>query len=129
MKLHSNVPKIKHFEDENDNSFCINDRVRIQYEAKQKEFPYSGGGIIGHIKDIFHDSFIVTNFWGDKEIQYNEVFIIKRVDEYENFENTPYINDEECEFWRTHWYTKDGLKKKTEEDIKYLEEFHSEYNK
>ena len=112
----------------NDNTFVVGDNVRIQFlPTKYKEYPYSGGGVIGKIKDIIKNGCIIGNYYGDVIATLDNIFIIKKVGEDETFDNTPYINDEEREFWRTHWYTKDGIKEKTAEDIKMLEEFNKNF--
>lgn len=130
MKVISNVPKYPILMTNTCHIFDIGDRVRIQYyPKKEKEYLYSGGGIIGKIKQIFHDSFIVENSLDERLVMLEDVFIIKKISEDENFDNTPYIDDEEREFWRTHWHTKDGIKEKTAEDLKMLEEFENKWNK
>ena len=124
MVLQSNVPEMPMFVSDDYHAFMIGDRVRIQlYPTIEKQYPYSGGGIIGKITVIHHDSFLIRTSIDERYVKFTEVFIIKKVDDQENFDNTPYINDEEREFWRTHWQTRNGIKKKSEEDIRRLEEF------
>jgi len=128
--LRSNVPETPMFVSDDYHSFMIGDRVRVQfYPKKEKEYPYSGGGIIGKIAAIYYDSFLIKTSMTDRIVSFTEVFIIKKVDDKESFDNTPYINDEEREFWRTHWHTKEGIKEKTAEDLKMLEEFNKKWNK
>lgn len=130
MFLNSNVPENPIIMTNTYHVFNIGDRVRIQYyPKKEKEYPYSGGGIIGKIKAISHNSLTIESSFADKLVTFDEIFIIKKVSDEENFDNTPYIDDEEREFWRTHWHTKDGIKEKTAEDIKMLEAFFLKYNK
>lgn len=113
MVLQSNVPEMPMFVSDDYHAFTIGDRVRIQfYPTEEKQYPYSGGGMIGKIAAIYYDSFLIKTSMTDRIVRFTEVFIIKKVDDKENFENTPYINDEEREFWRTHWYTPDGIKVK-----------------
>ena len=124
MVLQSNVPEMPMFVSDDYHAFTIGDRVRIQfYPTEEKQYPYSGGGMIGKITAIYHDSFLVKTSMNERYVKFTEVFIIKKVNDQENFENTPYINDEEREFWRTHWRTRNGIRKKSEEDISRLEEF------
>ena len=126
MKIMSNIPEIPMMITTDHKTFKIGDRVRVQFVAKKyPEYPYSGGGVIGFIKAINHDSFVVNK----RIVAFNDVYIVKKVDEAETFETVPNINDEEREFWRTHWITKDGIKKKTAEDLKMLEEFNKEWKK
>lgn len=54
------------------------------------------------------------------------MFIIKIVDEHETFDTVPNINDEEREFWRTHWFTRDGIKRKTRKELRILEKYDKE---
>ena len=130
MMLKSNVPETPMFVSDDYHTFMLGDRVRVQfYPEKEKKYPYSGSGMIGKIAAIYHDSFLIKNNMMHRIVRFTEVFIIKKVDDKENFDNTPYINDEEREFWRTHWITKDGIKKKTAEDSKMLEEFNKEWKK
>ena len=124
MVLQSNVPEMPMFVSDDYHAFTILDRVRIQfYPTEEKQYPYSGGGMIGKIAAIHHDGFLVKTSMNERYVKFTEVFIIKKVNDQENLDNTPYINDEEREFWRTHWQTRNGIKKKSEEDIRRLEEF------
>lgn len=107
----------------NNEVYKIGDRVRVQFVAKKyPQYPYSGGGIIGNIKQIYHDYFVVNN----RKVDFDDVFIIKIVDEHETFDTVPNINDEEREFWRTHWFTRDGIKRKTRKELRILEKYDKE---
>ena len=107
----------------NNDVYKIGDRVRVQFVAKKDpQYPYSGGGIIGNIKQIYHDYFVVNN----RKVDFDDVFIIKTVDEHETFDTVPNINDEEREFWRTHWFTRDGIKRKTQKELRILEKYDKE---
>lgn len=107
----------------NNEVYKIGDRVRVQFVAKKyPQYPYSGGGIIGNIKQIYHDYFVVNN----RKVDFDDVFIIKTVDEHETFDTVPNINDEEREFWRTHWFTRDGIKRKTRKELLILEKYDKE---
>lgn len=107
----------------NNEVYKIGDRVRVQFVAKKyPQYPYSGGGIIGNIKQIYHDYFVVNN----RKVDFDDVFIIKTVDEHETFDTVPNINDEEREFWRTHWFTRDGIKRKTRKELRILEKYDKE---
>lgn len=124
MKITSNVPEHPIFVTNTFHVFSVGNRVRVQlYPKKEKEYPYSGNAMIGKIKDIFHNGFIIENGIIAKPIMFGDIFIIRNADENESFDNTPYINDEEREFWRTHWMTKDGIKEKTAEDLEMLKNF------
>lgn len=130
MKIMSNIPEIPMMITTDYKTFKIGDRVRVQFVAKKyPEYPYSGGGVIGVITAINHDSFVVDFVLDKRVVAFDDVYIIKNVGETETFETVPNINDEEREFWRTHWITKDGIKKKTAEDLKMLEEFNKELKK
>lgn len=127
MKIMSNIPEIPMMITTDYKTFKIGDRVRVQFVAKKyPEYPYSGGGVIGHIKSINYNSFVIDYVLDTKVIEFDDIYIIKKVDDAETFDTVPNINDEEREFWRTHWITKDGIKKKTAEDSKMLEEFNKE---
>ncbi len=124
MKITSNVQERPIFVTNTFHVFSVGNRVRVQlYPKKEKEYPYSGSGIIGKIKDIFHNGFIIENSIIAKPIMFEDIFIIRNADENESFDNTPYINDEERAFWCTHWITKNGIKEKTAEDLEMLKNF------
>lgn len=80
---------------------------------------------IGEILDIRYDEIDVDiiKIHELKSISLSDIFKIRMAKEDENLNNTPYFDDEEREFWKTHWVTKEGIKEKTSEDIKELEEF------
>lgn len=123
--ISSNVPqeKEKFITFDGETKFYIGDKVRIQY-------PEWRGGVIGNIHDIFSDSISIdVETIGIKNIPFDIIWKMRRVERNENFDTVPYYDAEEKEFWRTHWITKDGIKEKTEEDIKMLEEFHRKYEK
>lgn len=104
--------------------FGIGARIRIQFEAKQPEFPYSGNGMIGIINSFNNDGIMLNNnTYGLTFVYFSRIFLMKHISDFENFENTPFYNDEEKKFWLTHWMTKDGIKKKTKEEIEMLENF------
>lgn len=62
-----------------------------------------------------------------KEIMLEDIEKLRRAEPNETFETVPYYDAEEKEFWRTHWYTRDGIKEKTSEDIAMLEKFFGKY--
>lgn len=104
--------------------FRKGDRIRIMKKNM--------GGYIGEIVEIKFDSVVlnVKLFPGDKsteEVDLHQIEKIRRAEPGETFDTVPYFDAEEKEFWRTHWYTKDGIKEKTPEDIKMLEEFFAKY--
>ena len=90
-------------------------------------------GYIGEIVEIKSYSIVlnVPICKGDdfkREIDLSEINKLRRAEPNETFETVPYYDAEEKEFWRTHWYTRDGIKEKTPEDIAMLESFFNEYN-
>lgn len=129
MTIASNVPEkpiiITLYED-----IAIGDKVRIQMYPKDesdKKYPYSGAGMIGKVEAIHFDSFVISLDAFSKTIMFDEIFIIRKAGEKESFYNTPFIDDKEREFWHTHWRTPEGIKEKTAEDIKMLEEFNLKF--
>lgn len=103
--------------------FYIGNRIRVATKNRS--------GYIGELFEIKHDTITLRlNFGSEKE--YKELNIssiekLRRAEPNETFDTVPYFDAEEKEFWRTHWYTKDGIKEKTPEDIKMLEEFFAKY--
>lgn len=123
----SNVPSKKHVlfltEDKPTEVFHVGDRVRILYKEHK-------GGIIGIISDISYDSVFVSNeVYKGREVSFDTIDKMRTVPQSENFETVPYYDKEEEEFWRTHWYTPEGIKEKTPEDIKMLEEYRKKWEK
>lgn len=100
----------------NDENFYIGDEVRILYTNYE-------GGIIGWIDNIDGDGVGIRNEISGKYVLFSKIQKMRHTKENETFDTVPYYDEEEREFWRTHWCTKDGIKEKTEEDIKMLEEF------
>lgn len=123
MTIKSNVPKPEEicvFTDDN-TKFFIGDNVRIQYVDWK-------GGIIGKISDIFADSLVIyTSIMGERVVLFSEIQKIKKVALDETFDTVPFYDEEEAEFWRTHWVTREGIKEKTAEDIRMVEEFKKKY--
>lgn len=123
MTIKSNVSKPEEicvFMDDN-TKFFIGDNVRIQYVDWK-------GGIIGKISDIFADSLaIYTSIIGERIVSFSEIQKMKKVALDETFDTVPFYDEEEVEFWRTHWVTREGIKEKTAEDIRMLEEFKKKY--
>lgn len=117
----SNVPVERFVTFNDDVKFYIGDKVRIQY-------PEWRGGVVGDITDIRENSLSVDiGIFGTKEVPFEKIWKMRRAETNEDFNTVPYYDAEEKEFWRTHWITKDGIKEKTEEDIKMLEEFFEKY--
>lgn len=110
----SNIPREKYVIYNNEN-FYIGNEVRILY--------VNHNGIIGWIYNIDADGVDIRNEIGIKYIPFSEIKKMRHTKENEDLDTVPYYDEEEKEFWRTHWCTKDGIKEKTEEDIKMLEEF------
>lgn len=113
----SNVPTKKHITFSGGN-FFIGDYVRIQYKDWK-------GGVIGVIDDIYPDSLEITSGILVKKVLFSEIEKLKKVPRSENFNTVPYYDEEDKEFWRTHWITPEGIKEKTEEDLKILEELYA----
>ena len=119
--VNSNIPQEKYVSFNNKVKFYIGDKVRIQYIEWR-------GGVIGKILDIFPDSLnIDIKFFGSENVPFSKIWKMRRAEHNEDFNTVPYYDAEEKEFWRTHWITKDGIKEKTAEDIKMLEEFAKKY--
>ena len=123
MTIKSNVSKPEEicvFTDDN-TKFFIGDNVRIQYVDWK-------GGIIGKISDIFADNLVIyTGIMGERIVLFSEIQKMKKVALDETFDTVPFYDEEEAEFWRTHWVTREGIKEKTAEDIRMLEEFKKKY--
>lgn len=113
--ISSNVPKEKYMM-YNEEKFYIGNEVRILYANHT-------GEIIGWIDNIDSDGVDIQNEISIRYIPFSEIYKMRRTKENENFETIPYYDEEDKEFWRIHWCTKDGIKEKTEEDLKMLEEF------
>ena len=117
--LKTNVPEIFCLETEHA-QFYIDDRIRVVLD--------SGSSYIGKIVDIKTDSIVLGFEYHDiKEIKLNDIKKLRRAEPNETFDTVPYYDAEEKEFWRTHWYTKNGIQEKTPEDIAMLEEFFKKY--
>lgn len=114
--VNSNIPQEKYVSFNDEVKFYIGDKVRIQY-------PEWRGGVVGEILDIFSDSLTVdVGIFGRKHVPFSKIWKMRRAEHNEDFDTVPYYDAEEKEFWRMHWITKDGIKMKTEEDVKMLEE-------
>lgn len=121
----TNIPKEIYINNDNV-QFHKGERVRIL----AKNYNYS---CIGDVIEINTDSIILLliplSKWDTKRetkrIVLKDIEKIRKAEQDETLDNVPYFDDEEKEFWRTHWCTKDGIKEKTEEDIKMLKDFFS----
>ena len=58
-----------------------------------------------------------------RTIFFEDIFLMRRVSEEETFENTPYYDEAERQFWEDYWWTADGIARKTDEDKRKLKEF------
>lgn len=117
----TNIPKEIYVSFNNEVKFYVGDKVRIQYIDWR-------GGVVGNIAGIFPDSIdIDIGVFGIKNVPFLKIWKMRRAEHNENFDTVPYYDAEEKEFWHTHWITKDGIKEKTPEDIKMLEEFFEKY--
>lgn len=117
--LKTNVPE-KPCLDTGNAKFFVGDRIRVVLNS------YSS--YIGNISEIKANSIVLTfEMFDAKEIKLDEVYKLRRAEPGETFDAVPYYDEEEKEFWRTHWYTKDGIKEKTPGDIAMLEEFFNKY--
>lgn len=94
--IYSNVPSTKCLY-AGRKLFIIGDYVRVLYVNGH-------GGIIGEIKDIRTDTVLIE----DHVLLFSEIYKMKEVSREETFDNTPYFDEEEKEFWNTHWITKYG---------------------
>ena len=119
----TNVPETLYL-DTGHARFYKGDRIRVSMKNRN--------GYIGEILEIKAESIVlfVPIYKGDdstREIVLRDIDKLRRAEPNETFETVPYYDAEEKEFWRTHWYTRDGIKEKTPEDIKMLEEFFAKY--
>lgn len=78
--------------------FIIGDYVRVLYANGH-------GGIIGEIKDIRTETVLID----DRVLWFSEIYKMKEVSREETFDNTPWFDEEEKEFWRTYKITKNGI--------------------
>ena len=112
MSVVSNVPKVPHIIFNDADLFTIGDCVRVQIYPKDRRYPYAGGGYIGKIENISHDGITIKTSINNYFVALDDIFIIRKTVNGENFVTTPYINNEEKEFWQTHCRTRDGIKRK-----------------
>ena len=101
-------------------NFTIGDRVRILTINKSEYIGYVE--CINETLVILHVT-ICPDWVELKTVFMAEIYKMRRAEPWETFDVLPYFDAEEKEFWRTHWHTRDGIKEKTPEDIKMLEEF------
>ena len=122
MPVNSNIPKLdeKCVFFDNNTRFFVGDNVRIQYVDWK-------GEIIGEILDISSNNLTITSILGPKRISFSKIRKMKKVPYDETFDTVPFYDEEDAEFWRTHWITKDGIKEKTAEDRRMLEKFKKKY--
>lgn len=120
--IKTNVPKNAELYVDNA-VFSIGNRIRIAMKNRS--------GYIGEITEIKHDTITLRlNFGSEREnleLKISDIEKLRQAEPNETFDTVPYFDEEEREFWRTHWHTKDGIKEKTPEDIKMLEEFFAKY--
>lgn len=102
----SNIPKEKYIVDTSTNeTFKLLDRVRVLFDK------YSGGAI-GDIVKINEDEFLLMTVERTiVHIQYEKVLKLRKAARDENFNNVPYYDEQEKEFWKTHRITRDGIRK------------------
>lgn len=117
--MRSNVPQHKYLYYGN-RMYHQGHNVRVLLKNKSE--------YIGIIIEIGFESFtLFCDKYAPKEIMFEDVEKFRIAESNETFDTVPHFDAEEKEFWRTHWYTKDGIKEKTPEDIKMLEEFFAKY--
>lgn len=111
----SNIPKEKYIVDTLTNEkFKLLDRVRVLFEK------YSGGAI-GAVVEINETEFLLmTDERTIAHISYEKVLRLRKAAIDENFNNVPYYDEHEKEFWKTHCITRDGIRKSTAFDRKNL---------
>lgn len=88
----------------NGNVFCIGDRVRVLMENKSE--------YIGEIHSISSDTFSIRTCIDYVLIETEKVSKMRETEKGEDFNNTDYYDDEEREFWRTHWITRNGIEER-----------------
>ena len=120
----TNMPKVLYL-DTGNAKFYIGERIRTVLK--------NYNAYIGEISEIHADSIVlhVPMFRGDNstvKIWLSDIEKLRRAEPNETFETVPYYDSEEKEFWRTHWYTRDGIKEKSQADIDMLEEFFKNQN-
>lgn len=120
MEIKCNVPIVPRFWND-DFQFYVYDRVRVLTGSHGHEY-------IGQIRRIYADRFVLGMDGEEITVRFSQIDKIRFAASDESFDNTPYFDEEEKEFWRTHWLTRDGLKEKTPEDIRMLEEFERKWS-
>lgn len=109
----SNIPKEKYVVDTLTNeTFKLFDRVRVLFEK------YSGGAIGDIVKIDENEFLLMTTERTIVQIPYEKVLRLRKAVRAENFNNVPYYDEQEKEFWKTHHITKDGITKLTAFDEK-----------
>lgn len=102
MEIRSNVPTVPCIYVDGDNAIMRGNRVRILLRNKNE--------YIGYVREIFADYFIIQDFFGDpKEFLFSQVDKMKVIEATENLNNTPYYDESEREFWRTHIISRGGI--------------------
>lgn len=95
--------------------YYVGDKVRILFQNWS-------GGVIGKIVEIHKDCIVLKlNGQDYQHTSITRIWKMRLAAENETFITVPYFNEEEQEFWRTHWITKKGIKEKTPEEIQMLE--------
>lgn len=125
MIFKTNMPSELYL-DTGNTRFYKGDRLRIVLKNKNS--------YIGELVEIKAESIVlfVPICKGDdstRELMLEDIDKLRLAESNETFETVPYYDAEEKEFWRTHWYTRDGIKEKTPEDIAMLEKFFKEHSK
>lgn len=129
MKIASNVPVEPILSINGIPSFRKGDRVRIQTKSrKYPQYPYADGGYIGQILQIGNKSLsLYVEGITSRTIFFEDIFLMRRVSEEETFENTPYYDEAERQFWEDYWWTAEGIARKTDEDKRKLKEFRRQF--
>lgn len=127
MKITSNVPAERFLSINGVPCIGIGDKIRVLLKAKDDRFPYSGNGYIGRVREIGSYWFSLSGFANELKIAFSDVYLLKRVPTPETFENTPYYDEAERQFWEDYWWTADGIARKTDEDKRKLKEFREQF--
>lgn len=115
MTIYSNVPECPHIVVDGV-LFERGHKVRVLTKKKQE--------YLGRVAGIEYDRFNLRfkDLELEAAIKFADVAKMRMAKPDEDLNSEPYFDDEEKEFWRTHWVTKDGIAEKTPEEIKMLEE-------
>lgn len=108
MEMFTNVPHIP------DKRYAVTDGVFYHESDWVRILLKSKAEYIAEIKRITAEAFILQfrDLDIDKIVYFDEIDKIRMSNESESMDEDPYFDEEEKEFWRTHWYTRNGIERK-----------------